>query len=98
MRKSFGLPEQPLLNVISGTINNDQLFGTAGDDQLLGMDGNDKLMGLVGDDVLNGGEGRDKLFGGPGAGPFIVSKGRDIVEDFLPRIRIRSFLVMQILI
>ena len=82
LRKSFGLPEQPLLNVISGTINNDQLFGTAGNDQLLGMDGNDKLMGLVGDDVLNGGEGRDKLFGGPGADTFIVSKGRDIVKDF----------------
>ena len=82
LRKSFGLPEQPILNVISGTIKNDQLFGTAGNDQILGMVGNDKLIGLAGDDVLNGGDGRDKLFGGPGADTFIVSKGRDIIKDF----------------
>lgn len=84
LRTSFGLPEEPILNNISGTKKKNKLNGTVGNDEIFGMKGKDRLTGLEGHDVLNGGAGRDKLFGGPGRDVFVVSKGKDIVMDFSP--------------
>ena len=82
LRASFGLPEEPILNNISGTKKKNKLIGTGGNDEIFGMRGRDRLTGLEGHDVLNGGRGRDKLFGGAGRDIFVVSNGKDIVEDF----------------
>lgn len=82
LRTSFGLPEEPLLNTITGTNKKDKLVGTSDSDIIMGSDGKDKLKGFEGHDVLSGGRGRDKLTGGPGRDIFVVSEGKDIVTDF----------------
>jgi hypothetical protein len=82
IRESFDLPEEPVLNLISGTEQNDKLHGTDNNDQIIGLSGKDKLFGLSGDDILDGGIGRDKLLGGLGADTFVISEGRDVVKDF----------------
>ena len=84
LRASFGLPEEPVLNNISGTKKKNKLIGTVGNDEIFGMEGKDRLTGLEGHDVLNGGAGRDKLFGGPGRDVFVVSQEKDVVMDFSP--------------
>ena len=95
LRESFGLPEEPVLNNISGTKKKNNLIGTVGNDEIFGMERRDQLTGLEGHDVLNGGAGRDKLFGGPGRDVFVVSKGKDVVMDFSPldhdRIQVDKF-------
>lgn len=71
------------LNIIDGTVNDDDLTGTAGNDQISGLAGDDTLTGLDGDDVLDGGPGKDKMTGGAGNDTYIVDKSSDKVIEKL---------------
>ncbi|MGH1403837.1 MAG: type I secretion C-terminal target domain-containing protein [Alphaproteobacteria bacterium] len=59
-----GLPDENIVDVISGTQDGDYLDGNVGDDTLSGEGGTDTLHGGSGNDVLNGGDGDDTLSGG----------------------------------
>ncbi|MFZ9738206.1 MAG: transporter substrate-binding domain-containing protein [Prochlorotrichaceae cyanobacterium] len=52
--------------VITGTINNDELLGGPNSDWLKGSYGDDRLQGNAGSDRLDGGFGADELYGGEG--------------------------------
>ncbi|MGA0198236.1 MAG: transporter substrate-binding domain-containing protein, partial [Prochlorotrichaceae cyanobacterium] len=52
--------------VITGTINNDELFGGPDSDWIKGSYGNDLLQGDTGSDRLDAGFGADELYGGDG--------------------------------
>ncbi|MGL6208814.1 MAG: calcium-binding protein, partial [Paracoccaceae bacterium] len=58
------------------------LFGNNGNDRIWGRDGRDYILGGAGDDWMDGGAGSDWLRGEDGADTFILTLGRDIIEDF----------------
>jgi Ca2+-binding RTX toxin-like protein len=77
--------------IISGGEGNDVLVGAGSNvfpgsgrfgDQIFGGDDNDALSGHQGNDLLDGGNGDDSLNGGGGFDRFVVSPGRDVIEDF----------------
>jgi Ca2+-binding RTX toxin-like protein len=68
---------------IIGGKRSDELLGSERNDKILGKKGNDTLDGGLGDDVLDGGKGDDILTGGEGADTFKVSKGDDVITDFV---------------
>ncbi|KLK94905.1 hypothetical protein AA309_01535 [Microvirga vignae] len=51
----------------------ERITGTAGDDQIWAGSGNDTLNGAGGNDTLSGGTGRDQLSGGAGADVFLFN-------------------------
>jgi hypothetical protein len=53
--------DTPLLDQLSGGLNDDVLKGTAGSDSLVGGAGDDDLSGGVGADTLAGGAGNDQF-------------------------------------
>ena len=88
----FGLPPlpppalPPVISVVIGSSEDDELSGTAiadhiegrgGDDVLKGAGGSDFLFGGVGNDELRGGAGNDVLFGGKGADELHGGVGND---------------------
>lgn len=62
------LPEEedPNVELVAGSAQDDILVGTPGRDRLEGRGGNDDLDGREEDDILEGGGGADRLRGGPG--------------------------------
>lgn len=58
--------------LLSGTIDDDQIYGAQGDDTLIGLDGND---------YLDGGAGYDSLIGGLGNDTYIVDNIGDVVVE-----------------
>ena len=62
------LPEEedPDIELVTGSAQDDILVGTPGRDRLEGLGGNDDLDGMEEDDILEGGGGADRLKGGPG--------------------------------
>lgn len=71
------------IDPIIGGKRSDELLGSERNDKILGKKGNDTLDGGLGDDVLDGGKGDDILTGGEGADTFKVSKGDDVITDFV---------------
>jgi Ca2+-binding RTX toxin-like protein len=57
------------------------VHGGRGDDVLTGGLGDDALYGDDGNDVLNGGPGDDMLRGGADSDTYIMSTGRDVIDD-----------------
>jgi Ca2+-binding RTX toxin-like protein len=77
--------ELDVLNLISGTPNNDTRTGTSTGDYILGREGRDILTGLGGNDIIVGGAGGDVLTGGMGKDWFFYTNIRDIgdtIKDF----------------
>ena len=62
------LPEEedPDIELVAGSAQDDILVGTLGRDRLEGLGGDDDLDGMEEDDILEGGGGADRLRGGPG--------------------------------
>ncbi|MDZ4142417.1 MAG: putative Ig domain-containing protein, partial [Methylotenera sp.] len=58
--------ELNIANLITGTINNDNMIGSAGDDYISAGTGNDVVTGSAGNDTIIGGSGYDVLAGGAG--------------------------------
>lgn len=53
----------PVVNVITGTPDDDDLPGTDDDDFIIGLDGSDTIDAGSGDDIVNAGGGDDTVFG-----------------------------------
>jgi len=68
------------LNVISGTIFDDQITGTELGDRIVGGQGRDTLMGGQGDDQLEGGIRDDHLEGGLGDDVLSGGQGNDYLD------------------
>jgi Ca2+-binding RTX toxin-like protein len=67
---------------VTGTSLNETIYGAEGDDRLFGFAGRDQMWGDAGDDLIRPGTGKNRLWGGAGEDRFVVSKGRNIIEDF----------------
>jgi serralysin len=68
-----------LIEGISGSSFNDQLFGDANGNRLFGQGGNDFIQGRGGNDAIDGGDGDDWLDGGAGADQIFGGNGFDVV-------------------
>lgn len=69
-------------DTLRGRGGHDRLFGGRGNDKLFGGAGNDKIKGGPGDDIIHGGRGKNKLFGGKGRDVFVVSNGKNWIQDY----------------
>jgi|GEM_PF-914767 len=78
--KATSLFELNIANLITGTINNDNMLGTAGDDYISTGAGNDIVTGSAGNDTIVGGTGYDTLAGGLGNDTFLID-GADAAYD-----------------
>lgn len=65
------------IELIVGSIHDDNMIGGKTDDELSGHDGNDSIQGRAGDDILTGGSGDDYLIGGRGNDELRGGEGRD---------------------
>lgn len=61
-------------DVLSGTLDGEQIDGLAGNDQIYGRAGNDTLIGNAGNDVLSGDTGSDIYY-------FEVGFGQDVINN-----------------
>ena len=72
---------------MTGDSNANQLVGDGGNDTLYGASGNDTLSGGSGADVLYGGDGADLLYGGADSDIFVFEaanafNAEDLIADF----------------
>ncbi|MEG4581643.1 S8 family serine peptidase [Microcoleus sp. MON1_C5] len=66
-----------------GNEDNDTLWGGKGNDIARGDIGNDQIFGDRGSDILYGDDGIDTLTGGNDRDIFVLSRGSDIITDFV---------------
>lgn len=71
-------------DLLTGSVDNDELQGYGGNDWLLGGAGNDVLGGGEGNDTLDGGDGNDFLSGGAGADLIQGGAGDDYILGLAP--------------
>lgn len=71
---------EPELNEIRGTFEDDEIEGTNEDDLIYAWRGNDTINGNGGDDEIRPGEGDDTVKGGPGNDYILGSPGRDDLD------------------
>ncbi|MDJ0647348.1 MAG: FG-GAP-like repeat-containing protein [Xenococcaceae cyanobacterium MO_188.B19] len=67
-------------NLLSGTIEADQIIGLGGNDTLDGNKGNDSLEGGSGNDSLEGGSGNDTVLGNEGTDILKGGEGNDFLK------------------
>ena len=70
-------------DTINGEEGSDKLDGNDGGDVINGGTGHDTIRGMGDNDILNGEDGNDNIEGGEGADHFVLSKGNDIIKDFV---------------
>lgn len=66
---------------LQGGAGNDRLIGNNGAARIEGESGNDTLLGGSRADLLDGGVGDDVMSGGRGGDTYLVSAGRDAIND-----------------
>ena len=72
---------EPEVNEIDGTRNDDNIRGTSGNDFITGNNGNDTIRGSLGNDTIEGDRGGDSIRGGAGD-DLLAADRTDRFDDF----------------